>query len=88
MTDSLEADNLERLLAIADAGLYAAKHAGRDRVAIGDPDATANTYVSSHARLDPEDETENGATRGGSRNSMYDAAAHEEEPRPSGVEIR
>jgi diguanylate cyclase (GGDEF)-like protein/PAS domain S-box-containing protein len=88
VTDSLEGDSVERLLAIADAGLYSAKHAGRDRVAIGDPDATANTYGSSNAPLGPEDEAENGAVPGSTRNSMYEAAAHEEEPRPSGVEIR
>ncbi|HEX5223824.1 MAG TPA: diguanylate cyclase [Solirubrobacteraceae bacterium] len=87
VTDSLEGDSVERLLAIADAGLYAAKHAGRDRVTIGDPEAIAKTSGSSRARLESEEETANGGSAG-ARASMYDAAAHEEEPRPSGVEIR
>src|SRR5262249_55243967 len=39
VTDSSQADGLERLIQVADQGLYVSKASGRDRITIGDPAA-------------------------------------------------
>ena len=64
----------------ADGGLYMAKQAGRDRVTIGDPAAD----LPSSGKLDGDGY----ATQAGrGRPSMHEAA-DEEDPHPSGLEIR
>lgn len=85
VTDTDAAENLEQLLHIADSGLYSSKESGRDRVTIGafDPDASASV---------PPNEKRNGAPaprapRRGARPMLHNAAA-EEDPRPTGLEIR
>jgi diguanylate cyclase (GGDEF)-like protein/PAS domain S-box-containing protein len=81
VADSAQADTLEGLLAIADAGLYAAKHGGRDRAHIGDP-ADVPKIPPRAAEAAPAP-----AVRRGTRPSLHEAT-DEEEPHPNGVEIR
>jgi diguanylate cyclase (GGDEF)-like protein/PAS domain S-box-containing protein len=50
VTDSGEADTLEALFSIADGGLYAAKHAGRDRATIGDAETATKARRDRVAR--------------------------------------
>jgi diguanylate cyclase (GGDEF)-like protein/PAS domain S-box-containing protein len=93
VTDSTQADTLEQLLNVADAGLYAAKESGRDRTTIGDPAAPARSRSASVLALEDDDEHvqfEGGlnATARESVPTLRDAAADDEEPQPSGVQIR
>ncbi len=94
VADSSQADSLEGLLSIADGGLYASKKAGRDRVTLGDSESAAQAKEagrrqagSAHA---PDDAPPDGngvvAWRRG-RASTHEAA-YEEEPPPSGIQIR
>jgi diguanylate cyclase (GGDEF)-like protein len=83
--DSDAAQSLEQLLHTADTGLYAAKEGGRDQVVIGefDPDARIPSMRSdSGGAPAPRARRLNGA-----RPLMHEAA-DEEDPRPSGAEIR
>jgi predicted signal transduction protein with EAL and GGDEF domain len=82
VTDSNQAETLEQLMHIADSGLYAAKQAGRDRATIGEP-ASVGSAMSAVAQA--EATTLARARRG--RPSMHEAA-EDEDPRPSGLEIR
>jgi hypothetical protein len=97
VTDSTEADSLELMLQIADGGLYAAKHAGRDRVAIGDPEfaehaaregAPASARGPGEPNAGEPREGENGHLRDRHGPVSMHEAAYEEEPPSSGVEIR
>ncbi|MCW3033108.1 MAG: hypothetical protein QOK19_758 [Solirubrobacteraceae bacterium] len=94
VTDSTGGDSVEALLSVADRGLYAAKQGGRDRSVIGDPAAAPRkgkryatvpaadgSYDDAPAEQDPELDTSH-------LSLTMRAAADEEEPRPSGVEIR
>ena len=65
---------------IADVGLYAAKKAGRDQAMIGEVDGPTPAPR-------PESSGEDAAERTGPRPAMQEAS-YEEDPRPSGVEIR
>ncbi len=92
VTDSTQADTLEELLNIADSGLYAAKQAGRDRAVVGDP-ATV-VAGEGHAEVPAPEPPAPVAPQDGpivaarnARPPMHEAA-DEEEPRPSGVQIR
>jgi diguanylate cyclase (GGDEF)-like protein/PAS domain S-box-containing protein len=97
VTDSTQAESLEELLSIADGGLYASKTAGRDRVTIGDPETAAQAKKDEASALEepalgapageaPGNEEEIVLARR-SRASIHEAA-YEEEPPPSGVQIR
>jgi len=80
VSDSTQAQSLDQLIHTADGGLYMAKQAGRDRVTIGDPAAD----LPSSGKLDGDGY----ATQAGrGRPSMHEAA-DEEDPHPSGLEIR
>jgi diguanylate cyclase (GGDEF)-like protein/PAS domain S-box-containing protein len=82
LTDSTSARTLEQLMRLADISLYAAKQGGRDRIVVGDvsPDASARPTLLPisppipHVVFDP--------------GSPLQTAADEEDPRPSGHEIR
>jgi diguanylate cyclase (GGDEF)-like protein/PAS domain S-box-containing protein len=85
VTDSTEAEGAEQLMSVADAGLYASKQGGRDRVTIGEN--LAETPVLAAVREDAEAADRRRAGGERSRPSIYDAV-DEEEPHPSGREIR
>jgi diguanylate cyclase (GGDEF)-like protein/PAS domain S-box-containing protein len=89
VTDSTCGETVESLLGVADRGLYAAKQGGRDRSVIGDPAAEprdAKRYATAPAE---EEGLAQEAELDTSHLSLtMRAAADEEEPRPSGVEIR
>jgi diguanylate cyclase (GGDEF)-like protein/PAS domain S-box-containing protein len=82
VTDSTRAETLEELLKFADAGLYEAKEAGRDRVCISDARPFSGPVV-----LDPSE-----ASLGTVEHRRHATSLHsdldEEDPRPSGLEIR
>jgi diguanylate cyclase (GGDEF)-like protein/PAS domain S-box-containing protein len=81
LTDSTCAHSLEELLKLADASLYEAKAAGRDRISISD-DRSASGPVLLDAR------EEGFATVQRRRPTSLHSDADDEEPRPSGLEIR
>ena len=76
VTDSAESPDLERLLQIADAGLYTSKQDGRDRITIGhaDPELPCEEAVEPY--------------NGAALRPLLHEAADDEEPRPTGLEIR
>ncbi len=80
VADSNQSDAVETLVQIADVGLYAAKKAGRDQAMIGEVDGPTPAPR-------PESSGEDAAERTGPRPAMQEAS-YEEDPRPSGVEIR
>jgi diguanylate cyclase (GGDEF)-like protein len=82
LTDSSRAGTLEALLKFADAGLYEAKEAGRDRVCIIDARPSSGPVVleAREADLGSEDHRRHAT-------SLY-GDGDEEDPRPSGLEIR
>jgi diguanylate cyclase (GGDEF)-like protein/PAS domain S-box-containing protein len=94
VADSAQGDSLEELLSIADGGLYTSKEAGRDRVTLGDSESAEQAKKAERKEADAEDAASqlppdgNGVvpSRPG-RTSMHEAA-YEEEPAPSGVQIR
>jgi diguanylate cyclase (GGDEF)-like protein len=94
VTDSTGGDSVEALLGVADRGLYAAKQGGRDRAVIGDPAAAPRDGGKRYATVPIDREPDEDAR---AQDPSVDtshlsltmrAAADEEEPRPSGVEIR
>ena len=84
LTDSTRADTLDQLLQLADAALYAAKESGRDRIVINDARPDEPTTAAA-----PET-SDRSAPRAHGRGSF--APLHpgidEEDPHPSGLEIR
>ena len=82
---SEEAKTMEQLLQIADTALYASKAAGRDRITLGvpelDPPLPAPAAAASEAR-------NGGAGRPPHKRPSLHEAADEEDPAPSGVQIR
>jgi diguanylate cyclase (GGDEF)-like protein/PAS domain S-box-containing protein len=86
VTDSGQADTLEELLSVADAGLYAAKQAGRDRAVVGDPLAVKAKAAEHPAAPEEPADGPIFAARG-ARPPIHEAA-DEEEPRPNGIQIR
>ena len=93
VTDSTQAETLEQLLNVADAGLYAAKEAGRDRTTVGDPTAPTRARSASVQALEDDDEHAQfeAALSAAARENvptLRDAAAEDEDPQPSGVQIR
>ena len=81
VTDTSHARTLEDLLRIADAGLYAAKAAGRDRVMVGDKEQAELMQIA-------QDAAGADARRRPDPGPALHEAAFEEDPRPSGIEIR
>jgi diguanylate cyclase (GGDEF)-like protein/PAS domain S-box-containing protein len=85
LTDSTRAETLEQLVHLADGGLYASKQGGRDRISIGDPSVDAQSLQAVPDR----DALANGRrTRKARRRPALQDAAGEEDPQPSGLEIR
>jgi diguanylate cyclase (GGDEF)-like protein len=82
VTDSSQAEGLDRLLQIADQGLYVSKESGRDKVTIGDPAAVPERVLRGVVGGELRH-----VGRRGSRPALH-AAVDEYEPRPSGAEIR
>jgi diguanylate cyclase (GGDEF)-like protein/PAS domain S-box-containing protein len=92
VSDSNQADSLEHLVHIADGALYAAKQAGRDCVKAGEPGERAGAAeerapAEPAARAPAPQEPELRISRRRDLPRMHDAL-HEDEPRPSGREIR
>jgi diguanylate cyclase (GGDEF)-like protein len=75
VTDSTAGANLERMMQLADAALYQSKHEGRDRITVGDDAATEPPTP------DPRRE------QFGVKKTLPEVL-DEEDPRPSGFEIR
>jgi diguanylate cyclase (GGDEF)-like protein/PAS domain S-box-containing protein len=85
VADSSQAETLEEALRVADDGLYSAKQAGRDRVTIGERNRTDPTAAS---RGNGRSSAAAKRTRRKPPRPALQEAAIEEEPRPSGAEIR
>jgi len=80
VADSTQAETLEQLIQLADGGLYTSKHEGRDRIAIGHtvPDSPGFILL---------DGTNGNGVAAPARPALHEAAS-EEDPQPSGHEIR
>jgi diguanylate cyclase (GGDEF)-like protein/PAS domain S-box-containing protein len=94
VADSAQGDSLEELLSIADGGLYTSKEAGRDRVTLGDSESAEQAKKAERKAADAKDAASQPPRDGNGfvpsrpgRTSMHEAA-YEEEPAPSGVQIR
>ena len=85
VTDSAAAETLEQLLQIADSGLYVSKQTGRNQVTIGQLDPTA--FAGPPARESHDESPALPTRRPGARPLLHDAT-DEEDPRPTGLEIR
>ncbi len=93
VTDSHQADSIEKLIRIADAALYESKAAGRDRVTVGVPGVEA---VDLRSALEGDGVSENGDERhttdleaddhGLSHVALHEA--NEEDPVSDGIELR
>lgn len=83
VTDANQAETLEQLIHIADSGLYAAKGAGRDRTTIGDPGSDEVSGIEDLAEAETT-----ALARARQRGPAIQQAAEDEDPRPSGLEIR
>jgi predicted signal transduction protein with EAL and GGDEF domain len=83
VTDSTRGTGVDELLRIADDGLYKSKDAGRDRITIGDPSAARQGRPLRAVT----GEAEPVALFRQNRPALH-SAAHEDEPRSSGLEIR
>ncbi len=82
VSDTTQSMKLEELILIADAGLYQSKHEGRDRITIG----TTPINAPGLLRTGPDDaELASPVPR---LAPLMHEAADEEEPNPSGAEIR
>jgi diguanylate cyclase (GGDEF)-like protein/PAS domain S-box-containing protein len=86
VTDSTQSTRLEELILIADSGLYQSKHEGRDRITIGtapiDPPALLREANANAPTLDEPDPDPVYA------HPRLHHASDEEDPPPSGAEIR
>ena len=82
LTDSTCARSLEELLKLADARLYEAKAAGRDRISISDGRSATGPVL-----LDAREDTFGTVERRRPATTLH-SDADDEEPRPSGLEIR
>ena len=93
VTDSSHGSSLDEILRVADQGLYVSKQTGRDRITIGKPGATpANGGASNGSRFGAKseldvDEPLQPKLASGGRPPLHDAA-DEQDPRPTGIEIR
>ena len=67
---------------IADCGLYAAKARGRDQIALGE------AVADDPGRLTVVDQPKSSSHRPQAARPAFHEAADEEEPHPSGLEIR
>jgi diguanylate cyclase (GGDEF)-like protein len=83
ITDSTRGTSLDELLRIADDGLYRAKQGGRDRITVGNPSAGREGWSLRIVTGDAETVPLFRHNR-----PAFHAAAHEDEPRSSGHEIR
>jgi diguanylate cyclase (GGDEF)-like protein/PAS domain S-box-containing protein len=81
VSDSTQGKSIEQLISTADGGLYMAKQAGRDRVTIGDPSAD----LPPSSEVGDDGHAVERSRR--ARPSIHEAA-DEEDPHPSGLEIR
>jgi diguanylate cyclase (GGDEF)-like protein/PAS domain S-box-containing protein len=77
ISDSNQSASIEELVAIADVGLYAAKNAGRDCAMVGEADGPS----PAPRRADPQ-------AAGRDPRPPIQEASYEEEPAPSGAQIR
>jgi diguanylate cyclase (GGDEF)-like protein len=77
ISDSNQSESIEELVAIADAGLYAAKAAGRDCAKVGEADGPAPV----------KREAQPAGERREPRPPIQEAS-YEEDPAPNGAEIR
>jgi diguanylate cyclase (GGDEF)-like protein/PAS domain S-box-containing protein len=84
VTDSSRADTLEELLQLADAALYAAKEAGRDRTVTSD----ATSDIPSFAPAGTTRSRKPRKVASPAEISSMHAREDQEDPRPSGLEIR
>lgn len=84
ITDSTRAKTLEELLQLADAALYAAKEAGRDRIITSDATSNAASFAPAGSA---RSRTPRPATAPAVIPQMH-AGSDQEDPRPSGLEIR
>ncbi|MBV9465780.1 MAG: diguanylate cyclase [Solirubrobacterales bacterium] len=87
VTDSEAGEGLAQLLRIADSGLYVSKQTGRDRVTIGEVDL-GTPLTASPPDDDDEDSAPASRTSTPRSRPLFHDAADEEDPRPSGLEIR
>ena len=85
VTDTTAADTLEQLMHIADRGLYRAKQDGRDRAIIGQPSSEPPTLATAP---EPQQREHRATGSAAPRRPHLQDAADEEDPRPSGIEIR
>jgi diguanylate cyclase (GGDEF)-like protein/PAS domain S-box-containing protein len=83
VTDSEAAETLEQMMSIADSGLYESKESGRDRITIGKHPLSVSGITPGTYEGDPLP-----PARRRPRRSLLQEAAEEEDPRPSGLEIR
>jgi len=83
VTDSTKAKTVERLIQLADAGLYLSKQSGRDRITVGEaiPDVGAVDLGTARTRS-------NGNGNGRRARPAFHQAATEEEHHTTGPEIR
>jgi diguanylate cyclase (GGDEF)-like protein/PAS domain S-box-containing protein len=85
VADSSQAETIEEALRVADDGLYSAKQAGRDRVTIGERD---RSEAAAPGRATERPAAAAKRSRRRAPRPALQQAAIEEEPRPSGAEIR
>ncbi len=83
ITDSTRGDTLEELLKLADAALYAAKQAGRDRIITSDAADVASFVPAGRTRSRSP-----GQAAAPAAILQMHADSDEEDPRPTGLEIR
>jgi diguanylate cyclase (GGDEF)-like protein len=85
VTDSDGTESLEQMLHLADSGLYAAKQSGRDQVTIGE--SGGEVPGAPPVRGEPNGGLPHNARRRATRPMLHEAS-DEEDPRPTGLEIR
>jgi diguanylate cyclase (GGDEF)-like protein/PAS domain S-box-containing protein len=83
LSDSTQSTKLEELILIADAGLYQSKNEGRDRITIGTAPISAAGLLGGTG-----DDAGLAPTPTSLVTSLLHADAADEDPRPTGAEIR